>query len=153
MDHIPESLHPLGQPINRRVPPPFIEGARSQRVRRFLECCRTVRLLGQIQKLSVGNAMTYRLPHARQSNCSTALLYPRGDTTSHAHRIDKAPPLPTYSPKTAAHHAKKTGSPPFSRRRAARVNRRACRRRCQSWRGQQCQRRSKPPTQPWAQEE
>jgi hypothetical protein len=35
MDPIAESLNPLGQPINRRVPPPFIEGARSQLVIRF----------------------------------------------------------------------------------------------------------------------
>ena len=36
MDPIAESLNPLGQPINRIVPPPFIEVARTPLVRRFL---------------------------------------------------------------------------------------------------------------------
>jgi hypothetical protein len=36
MDPIAESLNPLGKPINRIVPPPFIEIARSQLVIRFL---------------------------------------------------------------------------------------------------------------------
>jgi hypothetical protein len=36
MNPIAESLNPLGQPIHRIVPPPFIKVARSQLVIRFL---------------------------------------------------------------------------------------------------------------------
>jgi len=38
MDPIAESLNPLGKPINRRVPSPFVTALRSQLVRRFMAC-------------------------------------------------------------------------------------------------------------------
>jgi len=38
MNTIAESLNPLGQPIHRRVPPPFVEVVCSQLVIRFLAC-------------------------------------------------------------------------------------------------------------------